>query len=107
MVPSVNFDCSKELLPFFRLCASTNITENNKANTMVSFFICGLVFNLIIRYIKEIYPAPDLDEGKFFKNYESTRNLELVIKDMISSLIVLRTAKGQYIRRIYHDSKSR
>lgn len=44
---------------------------------MVIFSICGLVFNLIIRYIKEIYPAPDLDEGKFFKNYESTRNLEL------------------------------
>jgi zinc transporter 2 len=44
---------------------------------MIIFSILGLIFNLIIRHIKEIYPAPDLDEGKYFKNYETTRNLEL------------------------------
>ena len=44
---------------------------------MIIFSILGLIFNLIIRHIKEIYPAPDLDEGKYFKNFETTRNLEL------------------------------
>ena len=44
---------------------------------MIIFSILGLFFNLFMRYIKDKYPAPDVDEGKFFKNYTNTRNLEL------------------------------
>ena len=43
---------------------------------MIIFSFIGLFFNLIMRYIKEIYPAPDSDEGKFFKNFQ-TRQIEL------------------------------
>ena len=43
---------------------------------MIIFSFIGLFFNLIMRYIKELYPAPDSDEGKFFKNFQ-TRQIEL------------------------------
>ena len=38
-------------------------------NLMVLFSVLGLCFNLTIRYLKESNPVPDLDEGKFLKNY--------------------------------------
>jgi zinc transporter 2 len=44
---------------------------------MMTFSIIGLIFNIIMRYIKDKFPAPDVDEGKFFKNFENTRNVEL------------------------------
>ena len=44
---------------------------------MMTFSIIGLFFNVIMRYIKDKFPAPDVDEGKFFKNFENTRNVEL------------------------------
>ena len=43
---------------------------------MIFFSVFGLFFNLIIRYIKELNPVPDLDEGKFLKNYDNN-NKEL------------------------------
>ena len=43
---------------------------------MIIFSFIGLFFNLIIRYIREVNPAPDFDEGKFFKNFQ-TRQTEL------------------------------
>lgn len=42
---------------------------------MIIFSVIGLIFNLFMRYLKEIYPVPDSDDGKFFKNY--TRKTEL------------------------------
>jgi len=47
------------------------------AMEMMIFSIIGLFFNIIMRYIKYKFPAPDADEGKFFKNFENTRNVEL------------------------------
>ena len=44
---------------------------------MMTFSIIGLIFNIIMRYIKDKFPAPDVDEGKFFKNFENTKNVEL------------------------------
>lgn len=44
---------------------------------MIIFSILGLFFNLTMRYIKDLYPAPDSDEGKYFKNFTNTKNLEL------------------------------
>ena len=42
---------------------------------MVVYSILGLFFNLIIRYIKEVNPVPDVDEGKFLKNYNDNKQL--------------------------------
>ena len=42
---------------------------------MIIYSILGLFFNLIIRYIKEINPVPDADEGKFLKNYNDDKQL--------------------------------
>ena len=38
---------------------------------MIIFSVLGLFLNLIIRYIRELNPVPDLDEGKFLKNYNN------------------------------------
>ena len=42
---------------------------------MVIYSILGLLFNLVIRYIKEVNPVPDVDEGKFLKNYNDNKQL--------------------------------
>ena len=42
---------------------------------MFIFSVLGLLFNLIIRYIKDLNPMPDLDEGKFLKNYNNDKQL--------------------------------
>ena len=42
---------------------------------MFIFSLLGLLFNLIIRYIKDLNPMPDLDEGKFLKNYNNDKQL--------------------------------
>ena len=45
---------------------------------MIIFSVLGLCFNLFMRYIKDSNPVPDLEEGKYFKNYtKTTQNLEL------------------------------
>ena len=44
---------------------------------MIIFSIIGLFFNLLMRHIRDVNPAPDIDEGKFFKTFTNTRNLEL------------------------------
>lgn len=44
---------------------------------MLIFSIIGLIFNLFMRYLKELYPVPDSDDGKFFKNYNNTQKTEL------------------------------
>ena len=38
---------------------------------MIIYSILGIIFSFIIRYINELYPAPDSDEGKFFKTFEN------------------------------------
>ena len=42
---------------------------------MFIFSVLGLFFNLIIRYIKDLSPVPDVDEGKFLKNYSKDKRL--------------------------------
>ena len=42
---------------------------------MFIFSVLGLFFNLIIRYIKDLSPVPDVDEGKFLKNYSKDKQL--------------------------------
>ncbi len=45
---------------------------------MIIFSVLGLCFNLFMRYKKDSNPVPDLEEGKYFKNYtKTTQNLEL------------------------------
>jgi zinc transporter 2 len=44
---------------------------------MFIFSVLGLFFSYIIRCIKDLYPVPDSDEGKYVKNYTNTKNLEL------------------------------
>jgi cation diffusion facilitator family transporter len=42
---------------------------------MFIFSVLGLFFNLIIRYIKDLNPVPDVDDGKFLKNYSKDKQL--------------------------------
>ena len=51
---------------------------------MIIYSILGLFFNLIIRYIKEVNPVPDVDEGKFLKNYNDDKHLnEPLLEDYL------------------------
>ena len=51
---------------------------------MIIYSILGLFFNLIIRYIKEVNPVPDVDEGKFLKNYNDDKQLnEPLLEDYL------------------------
>ena len=43
---------------------------------MFIFSVLGLCFNLTIRYIKGLNPVPDVDEGKFLKNYNNEKELQ-------------------------------
>ena len=44
---------------------------------MIIFSVLGLCFNLFMRYIKDLNPVPDSEDGKYFKNYANTRKTEL------------------------------
>lgn len=48
-----------------------NLPKQLNGKLMIIFSVLGLFFNLIIRYIKEFNPVPDLDERKFLKNYNN------------------------------------
>lgn len=51
---------------------------------MIFYSILGLFFNLIIRYIKDVNPVPDVDEGKFLKNYNDDKQLnEPLLEDYL------------------------
>ena len=52
-------------------------TKRINGKLMIIFSILGLFFNLIIRYIKKLNPVPDIDEGKFLKNYNNSNNKDL------------------------------
>ena len=44
---------------------------------MIIFSIFGLIFNLFMRFLKGLYPVPDSDDGKYFKNYTNIQKSEL------------------------------
>ena len=52
-----------------------NLPKQLNGKLMIIFSFLGLCFNLIIRYIKELNPVPDVDEGKFLKNYNNDKDL--------------------------------
>lgn len=52
-----------------------NLPKQLNGKLMIIFSFLGLGFNLIIRYIKELNPVPDVDEGKFLKNYNNDKDL--------------------------------
>jgi len=41
--------------------------RNINSVQMLFFSILGVIFSFILRYIKDLDPVPDSDEGKFFK----------------------------------------
>lgn len=51
--------------------------RNINSVQMIFFSILGVIFSLILRYIKDLDPVPDSDEGKFFKTFEKAKNVEL------------------------------
>ena len=76
---------------------------------MFIFSVLGLCFNLTIRYIKGLNPVPDVDEGKFLKNYNNEKELQtplledyLGIADQDSDKIVLERMAQKQIANIQH-----
>jgi zinc transporter 2 len=53
------------------------IPRQINSGQMVIFSILGLCFNLFMRYVKDVNPVPDSEDGKYFKNYANTRKTEL------------------------------
>ena len=58
-----------------------NLPKQLNGKLMIIFSFLGLAFNLIIRYIKELNPVPDVDEGKFLKNYNNDKDLNTPLLD--------------------------
>ena len=48
---------------------------------MIIFSILGLIFNIFMRNLKALYPVPDLDDGKFFKNFAQASELKTPLLD--------------------------
>ena len=79
---------------------------------MFIFSILGLCFNLIIRYIKELNPVPDVDEGKFLKNFNNDKDLQsplledyLGLNDQYNDKIVLDKMAQKQINNIQQKEK--
>ena len=58
-----------------------NLPKQLNGKLMIIFSFLGLCFNLIIRYIKGLNPVPDVDEGKFLKNYNDDKDLNTPLLD--------------------------
>ena len=74
---------------------------------MIIYSILGLFFNLIIRYIKEVNPVPDVDEGKFLKNYNDNKQLNaplledyLGLEDKNTDKIVIENMEKKQLEKI-------
>ena len=79
---------------------------------MLIFSILGLFFNLIIRYIKESSPVPDVDEGKFLKNYSKDRQLSAPLLEDYLNLdnkdndeIVMKNMKQNQLKKIHEKEQ--
>ena len=79
---------------------------------MIIFSVLGLFFNFIIRYIKELNPVPDLDEGKFLKNYNNDKELKeplledyLGIEDNDNDKIVIEKMKKKQLEKMLHKER--
>ena len=75
---------------------------------MILYSILGLFFNLIIRYIKEVNPVPDVDEGKFLKNYNDNKQLNaplledyLGLEEKNSDKIVIENMEQKQLAKIH------
>lgn len=84
-----------------------NLPKQINGKLMVIFSILGLFFNFIIRYIKELNPVPDADEGKFLKNYNNDKELKepllddyLGIEDNGNDKIIIENMKKKQLEKI-------
>ena len=43
---------------------------------MIIYSFVGILFNIVVRYIKGLGPVPDVDEGKFLNNFNKEKEIE-------------------------------
>ena len=53
-----------------------SIPRHMDGKLMIIYSFVGILFNIIVRYIKGLGPVPDVDEGKFLNNFNKEKEME-------------------------------